>query len=84
MTMTSSRPHNDKSATAYKLAIIEQTYPGWNIRQRAGGMWSATRTSLTPEQSEAGLHRYIIQPTLEAIAAVLSQQLYIMQSVGRL
>jgi hypothetical protein len=79
--MTSRRDDNTSNLPdMLKLAVIEQTYPGWHIKSR-GRMWSATRTTPpTPEQATAGLHHHIIQPGLDALAAVLSQQLYIAQT----
>lgn len=81
MTMTSSRPHQPTPDTPAALSVIEQTYPRWQIRQRPNNMWIARRiTPPTPIQAAAGLHRYIIQPSLEALAAVLCQQLLIAQT----
>ena len=84
MTMTSPRPKHTNGAVTAKLAVIEQTYPAWRIRPRRNNMWTATRvTDPTPQQAAAGLHQCIIQPTLDALAAVLCQQLKIDQTVGR-
>lgn len=81
MTMASPCPEPDSST---KLAVIEQTYPAWWIRRRRNNMWTATRvTTPTPRQVAAGLHQCIIQPSLDALAAVLCQQLYIAQTVSR-
>lgn len=47
-------------------------------------MWSAVRlTAPTAEQATAGLHQFIVQPTLEALSAVLAQQLAIAQHMRR-
>lgn len=55
---------------------LEQTYPGWHIREQSTGMWSAVRaTPPTRRQADAGLHRYIVQPGTQALAAILAQQL---------
>lgn len=79
MTMTSPCP--EQPATPTQLTVIEQTYPRWDIRQRPGNMWIARRvTPPTPTQAAAGLHCYIIQPSLEALAAVLCRQLLIAQT----
>jgi predicted NAD/FAD-dependent oxidoreductase len=77
MTAMARHAHN-----TYERAvnILEQTYPAWNIRRASTGMWSARR-SASSTQATAGLHRYIIQPTMEALAAVLAQQLEIAQRV---
>lgn len=84
MTMTSARPEPEDSTTAHKLAIIEYTYPAWRVRQWPNDMWTATRVSRpTPAQAAAGLHRCILQPGLDALCAVLCQQLYIVQTLGR-
>ncbi|MFI7126051.1 hypothetical protein ACIBQ1_10180 [Nonomuraea sp. NPDC050153] len=82
MTMTSPCPEPYDSTTAHKLAILEHTYPRWRITQRVGGMWSATRVvPPTRAQAAAGVHRYIIQPDLDALAAVLCQQLFIAHTI---
>lgn len=60
-----------------KRSVLEHTYPAWNVHRR-GDMWSAARAAApTPTQVEAGLHRYIVQPSMEALAAILAQQLEI-------
>ena len=83
MTMASPCLISDQSITN-KRSVIEQTYPGWHIRQWPGGMWSATRvTPPTEEQAAAGLHHCLLQPGLDALAAVLCQQLLIAQTAGR-
>lgn len=83
MTMTSSCPERSNRTISDKLSVIEHTYPGWRIRDRSNGMWSATRIATpTPTQAAAGLHAHILQPDLDALAAVLCQQLYIVQTVG--
>lgn len=64
---------------ARQLTVLRQTYPAWNIGHRRG-MWSAVRvTPPTPAEAAAGMHRYIVQPSLEALAAVLSYQTGIAQ-----
>lgn len=77
--MTSPQHASAYTTAMSKLIVLEQTYPAWHINQR-GGMWSAKRT-VSPAQMEAGLHEMILQPTMEALAAVLAQQLYIAQRV---
>lgn len=80
MTMVSSFANND---TSIKLRVIEQTYPAWRIRGRGNDMWSATRiVTPTPAQAAAGLHHFVVQPDLDALAAVLCQQLLIAQSAA--
>lgn len=82
MTMTSPCPEPYDSTTIDKLTVLEHTYPRWRISPREHGMWSATRVvPPTPAQSAAGVHRFIIQPDLDALAAVLCQQLGIAQTV---
>ncbi|MFG1683442.1 hypothetical protein ACGFNP_24960 [Nonomuraea sp. NPDC049269] len=45
-------------------------------------MWSAARfTPPSAAQLEAGLHRYIVQPSGEALAAILARQLEISQRI---
>lgn len=81
MTMPSSRPERASNITKNKLTVIEQTYPGWRIRARPRNMWTATRViPPTPQQAAAGLHECVLQPGLDALAAVLCQQLYIAQT----
>jgi hypothetical protein len=81
MTKTSPSPQPTHNSTAAQLAVIEHTYPRWDIRPRPGGMWLARRvTPPTPAQMEAGAHQYIIQPNLQALAAVLCRQLLIDQT----
>lgn len=81
MTMPSSRPEHANTTTSDKLTVIEQTYPGWRIRARPRNMWTATRViPPTPQQAAAGLHECVLQPGLDALAAVLCQQLYIAQT----
>lgn len=71
-----------RSLTERLLAVLEQTYPAYDSRRRASGMWSAVRvTPPSLAQVEAGLHRYIVQPSGEALAAVLARQLEISQRV---
>lgn len=63
---------------------LEYTYPGWHIRERPTGMWSAVRAAgPTRRQAEAGLHRFIVQRGAQALAAVLAQQLAIAQQFRR-
>lgn len=81
--MTQAHRASHHATTITTLRILEQTYPGWDIRQR-GSMWSAVRlTAPTAEQATAGLHQFIVQPTLEALSAVLAQQLAIAQHMRR-
>ena len=82
--MTTPQPAQSRtqSLTERLLTVLEQTYPAYDIRRRASGMWSAVRNvppSIT--QMEARLHRYIVQPSGEALAAVLARQLEISQRV---
>jgi hypothetical protein len=64
-----------------KLAALEQTYPAWHIKRKRGA-WSAKRANPpTVAQAAAGVHALIIQPTMEALAAVLAQQMEIAQRV---
>ncbi|WP_165977862.1 hypothetical protein [Nonomuraea diastatica] len=43
-------------------------------------MWSAARAiAPTPVEAAAGVHRYIVQPSPEALAAVLAYQIGISQ-----
>ncbi|KAB8186822.1 hypothetical protein FH608_045850 [Nonomuraea phyllanthi] len=77
---SSSCPEHENDLNEHKLSVIEHTYPAWRIRQWPNDMWTATRiTAPTPGQAAAGLHRCILQPGLDALAAVLCQQLYIAQ-----
>lgn len=65
-----------------QLAILEQTYPRWQIRRRPTGMWTATRViTPTAAQAAAGLQRYLLLPTLDALAAVLCEQFLIAQTI---
>lgn len=77
MTAASQHAH---TVSTHAFIILEQTYPAWRIRQSRAGMWSARRT-VTLNQAEAGLHRFIVQPTLEALSAILAQQLEIAQRI---
>lgn len=64
------------------LNVLEHTYPAWRIRHSRSDMWAAVRAiAPTRSQAEAGVHRYIVQPTAQALAAVLAQQLDILQRV---
>lgn len=84
MTMASYCPNSDNDHIQNKLSVMEHTYPGWRIREWPGNMWTATRVSApTPAQAAAGLHRCILQPGLDALAAILCQQLYIAQMVSQ-
>ncbi|MFB4265251.1 hypothetical protein [Nonomuraea sp. GTA35] len=78
MTMASTNPQPPH--TTQTLTVLEHTYPGWNISGHQNGMWSATR-DVTPTQADAGMHAIIVQPNLLALAAILSQQLEIVQRV---
>lgn len=83
MTMTSSHPEPTYNPKDHKLAVIEQTYPGWRIRRSRHEMWTAVRiTPPTPTQAAAGLHDCVIQPDLHALSAILCQQLLIAQTTG--
>lgn len=64
------------------LEVLEHTYPAWRICRSRAGMWSAVRAAVpTLAQAEAGVLRYIVQPTSQALAAVLAQQLEIAQRI---
>lgn len=77
MTMT-ARSASGPSEFDRRLTAIQHTYPAWNIRRRPNNMWIATRTTPpTPAQTAAGLHHHIVQPGLDALTAVLSEQLLI-------
>lgn len=77
--MASTQDASQSRTFRRKLAILEYTYPAWRIRSRHG-MWTAIR-STTPAQAAAGLHQVVVQPTLDALAAILAQQLDIAQRV---
>lgn len=65
---------------AHQLLVLEMTYPAWTITRRRNGMWSAIRVvDPTLTQTRAGLHKYMMQPTMQALAAVLAAQLDIAQ-----
>lgn len=71
-----------KTADERMLEVLEYTYPAWWIRRSRTGMWAAVRAAVpTIAQAEAGVHRYIVQPTSQALATVLAQQLEIMQRI---
>lgn len=80
--MNAFQRRHTKSPAEQMLTVLEQTYPAYDIQRRAAGMWSAVR-AVAPSmaQMEAGLHRYIVQPSGEALAAVLARQLEISQRV---
>lgn len=82
--MTTPQPirARTQSLTERLFTALEQTYPAYDIRRRVSGMWSAVRvTPPSAVQVEARLHRYIVQPSGEALAAVLARQLEISQRV---
>ena len=76
--MTSPDP--SPSLADRQFAVLLSTFPGWHIARRPNGAWAARRTTPpTPEQAQAGVHQYLIQPSMQALAAVLTQQLGILQ-----
>lgn len=63
-----------------QLSVLEQNFPAWHVRRRPHGMWSAVRVCpLTDVQIKTRQHRYIVQPSMEALAAILAHQLHIAQ-----
>ncbi|WP_433520055.1 hypothetical protein ACQP2T_63685 (plasmid) [Nonomuraea sp. CA-143628] len=79
-TARQARPAPSKAEAQF--AVLEQTYPRWRIRRRSTGMWTATRVvAPTAAQSAAGLQRYLLLPTLDALAAALVEQFVIAQTV---
>ncbi|WP_157253261.1 hypothetical protein [Nonomuraea typhae] len=64
-----------------QLAALRQTFPSWRIGCSRAGMWYAIRSTSPEAPAMAGLHRYIVQPSAEALAAILTQQLSLIQRV---
>jgi hypothetical protein len=79
-----SAPQPAHQLPSREWTALEYTYPGWHIRERPTGMWSAVRAACpSRRQAEEGLHRFIVQPGAQALAAVLAQQLDIAQRFRR-
>jgi hypothetical protein len=69
--MATANAHLPHNLIDRQLAALEYTYPIWQSRRHASGMWSAVRA--TPP-SDGGVE-YVVQPSAEDLAAFLGRQL---------